>query len=170
MRKYQFIASLAVLAALAAVLATTPAVAGAFIVTMKSGSTFETKYQPHQSEIDEDKILLLTGYGNWISLPKDAVESVQSDTEARGFGTVLDSATIALGWSPNSSVPQEGADSGEAEDPTSRLIDFLREQNAPQPQQVFSNELIVEPSDLGGIPVWGTDTSTPPIGSARGPN
>lgn len=147
MRKFLVIASLFGL------IAAGPAAADVFTITMTSGSTFQSRYQPHQSPTQEDKMLLLTEFGNWISLPKEAVASVASDTESKGFGTVLDSETIALGWIPTRSGAQSDAGAGAELDPTTQLINFMREQNTPAPQPVYTNELVVEPSQSTGIPV-----------------
>lgn len=153
-----------VVTSLLVLVAVSPLAADVFTVTLTSGSTFITRYQPHQSETQENKVLLMTEFGNWIFLPKDAIVSVTSDTESKGFGTVLDSQTIALGWVPPSVGTPDSADGGGAAgelDPTTRLINFMREQNAPAPAQNYSNELVVEPSQSSGIPVGFIDRSNP---------
>lgn len=136
---------------LLALLATGPAVADVFTVTLTSGNTFITRYQPHQSDTREDHVQLLTEFGNWISLPKEAIVSVTSDTESKGFGTVLDSQTIALGWVPPSSRKSDG--DGAPLDPTAQLLQFMQQQSAPAPAPVYSNPLTVEPSQSSGIPI-----------------
>lgn len=142
---------LLLITSLFALLAAAPIAAAVFTVTLTSGNTFVTRYQPHQSDSQEDKILLMTEFGNWIFLPKEAVASITSDTESKGFGTVLDSQTISLG----SILPRTGAGSkadAEAQlDPTAQLIQFMQQQNAPPP--VHTNELVVEPSQSTGIPI-----------------
>ncbi len=150
------------------ILTVAPVAADSFVVTLTSGNTFETRYRPSQSTSDENKVLLLTEFGNWIALPKDAIVSVNSDTESRGFGTVLDSQTIALGWIPTSSVPASGAEGGGELDPTTRLINFMREQNAAPPAQIYNNDLVVEPSQSSGIPIGFTTRQTPPLGGTQG--
>ena len=160
MRKLLAMACLAILAAV-------PVAADSFVVTLTSGATFESRYQPTQSDTDENKVLLLTEFGNWISLPMDAIVSVESETESKGFGTVLDSQTIALGWVPTSAVPDAGAGAEEL-DPTTRLINFMREQSETPPAPVFNNELVVEPSQSTGIPIGFTTRQTPPLGGTQG--
>jgi hypothetical protein len=142
-----------------------PASADVFTVTLINGSSFETRYQPIQSVTDAGKLQFLTDTGNWISLKKDMVTSVTSRTESKGFGIVIDTQTIALGWDPTSI--QEAADSQEAEDPTAQLLRYLVAQDQAQapPPPPFSNPLVSEPSEVGGIPVWMTGTTTPPIGN-----
>jgi len=130
-----------------------PLVADVFTVTLTSGNTFVTRYQPHQSESRENQILLMTEFGNWIALPKDAVVSIESDTESKGFGTVLDSQTIALGTVPQSSGSQSEADAGAPLDPTAQLIQMMQQQNAPVAAPAYSNQLVVEPSQSSGIPI-----------------
>ena len=135
-----------------------PASAELFTITLTNGSTFATRYQPVQSVTDENKLQFLTETGNWITLNKDIVTSITAQTETKGFGIVIDTQTIALGWDPTS--VQEAAESEEAEDSTAQLLRYLVARDsasaaAPQPEP-FSNELVVEPSETGGIPVWMT--------------
>ena len=135
-------------------LAAAPVAADVFTVTLTSGNTFLTRYQPHQSDTRADQVLLLTEFGNWISLPKEAIVSVTSDTESKGFGTVLDSQTIALGWIPPSGKAQaDAAAEGAPLDPTAQLLQFMQQQSTPAPAPVYSNALTVEPSQSSGIPI-----------------
>ena len=131
-----------------------PLAADVFTVTLTNGSTFVTRYQPHQSETQENKILLRTEFGNWISLPKDVVVSVESDTEAKGFGTVLDSQTIALGSIPTSMSSKGQAEGSVPLDPTAQLLQMMIQQNNPgPPPPAHTNPLVVEPSQSTGIPI-----------------
>ena len=152
--------------ALLAVLAV-PAGAELFTVTLVNGRTFDTRYQPVASGADESKLHLLTDTGNWITLNRDIVASVTSQTESKGFGIVIDTQTIALGWDPTSLAEQEEAEAA-AQDPTLQLLNYLVQQDRAQASQPapapFSNDLVVEPGDAGGIPIWMTGTATPPIG------
>lgn len=147
--------ALSALSTLFFLLASGPVSAAVFTVTMTSGSTFVTRYQPHQSDTEQGKILLLTEFGNWISLPEEAVASIAADTESKGFGTVLDSQTIALGWAPQSSGSQSQAsgDASAPQDPTAQLLQFMIQQNNPAPAPAYSNQLVVEPSQSSGIPI-----------------
>jgi len=145
-----------------------PVGAELFTVTLTNGKTFDTRYQPVQSATDENKLSMLTDTGNWISLSKDVVVSIASQTEAKGFGIVIDTQTIALGWDPTSVAAQQ--EEAAAVDPTTRLLNYLESQDralsqpAPPP---FSNQQFVEPSEAGGIPLWMTTTTTPPLGGER---
>jgi hypothetical protein len=154
------------LVAVALLLLAAPAGAELFTVTLTTGSTFETRYQPVQSAVDEGKLQLLTDTGNWISLDKEIVVSITSETESKGFGTVIDTQTIALGWDPTSLVLQEEAEAAESQDPTTRLLNYLMEQEQARSasETPFSNQPFVEPSEAGGIPLWMTGVTTPPIG------
>jgi hypothetical protein len=138
-----------------------PASADLFTVTLTNGATFETRYQPLQSVIDEGKLQFLTDTGNWITLKKDVVASIASQTESKGFGIVIDTQTIALGWDPTSI--QVAEESQEGEDSTAQLLRYLVAQDEAQaPPPPFSNELVVEPSEAGGIPIWMTGVTAPP--------
>ena len=95
-----------------------------------------------------------------VSAVRDAIV-VMAGTAS---GTVLDQHTTLLGWAPNDApVPSEEAEMTPAE----RLVSFLQRQAADRP--VYNNEQFVEPEDLGGIPVWMTGTTTPPLGAGQQP-
>ena len=74
----------------AMLLAVVPATSAIFTIHLKNGNTFESRYQPKVAEWDEDKVVLLTGVGNRITLHKDDIANISTDTQARGFGTVID--------------------------------------------------------------------------------
>lgn len=137
---------------IAALLVALPAVASAetFTVTLDNGLTFTTRYQPKVSLPDESKVMLLTDMGNWIALPAARVTSVISNTESRGFGRVIDTTTIALGFAPNEVDPQEAAT---AADPSTALLQYLTQRDAAS-QRDYSVEQFVdtESAGAGGFP------------------
>ena len=139
-----------------AVVVALPAGAETFTVKMKNDTEFVTRYQPRQDPRDESKVVMLTEYGNWIALSKDAIVDIVSETEARGFGTVLDTRTILIGWAPNDK-PEPGS---EAVDPTTQLLNYMRSRDAAQ-QQDFTVQQFVNPDEagLGGIPAAGVTSS-----------
>lgn len=150
-----------------ALAAVVPAGAEVFTVTLNNDGEFKTRYQPRQDPRNEGQIQILTEFGNWIALPKVMVVSVISDTEARGFGTVLDTNTIIIGWAPNDAPVATDA----AQDPTARLLDFL--ENRAGQQQDFSVEQFVttEGAGLGGLPAAGaavTGNTAFPVGGFGG--
>jgi hypothetical protein len=104
---------------------------------------------------------VLTEVGNWAALPLDHVESIASSTETHGFGTVLNTTTIVLGWAPNDLVEPE------ALDPQERLLQLMEQRNQPRPD--YSVEQFAEPSQSTGIPMWMTGVTTPPLGGSGGP-
>ena len=44
-----------------------PVSAAVYTVTMKTGSTFDTRYQPEEASWDENMIVLMTEFGNRIA-------------------------------------------------------------------------------------------------------
>jgi len=94
------------LIALAAVLllVTTSAQALFFTVTLKNGTTFETRYRPVQADWDPEISMFLSDRGNWVAIPNDEIEDVVSVFEESGFGYQLDTTTRFIGWSPNDLV------------------------------------------------------------------
>jgi hypothetical protein len=145
-----------------------PVAAEVFTVALTSGSSFETRYRPIENPFDSGKVQFLTDTGNWISLDKSIVESIVAETESRGFGTVIDTQTIALGWDPTSLAAAEEAEN--AADPTTQLLNYLRERDRIDTAQPppYSTQQFVEPAEAGGIPLWMSNQTTPPIGGTGG--
>ena len=141
-----------VLVAIAALLVAGPAAAEIYTVTLANGNSFETRYRPKEAGWDADTIMVLTDVGNWIAIDKADIASVLSQTENNGFGKVIDTTTIAIGWAPND-APEETPE--ESMDPMSRLLNFLSAEQANQPD--YSVQQFAEPSEagMGGLPVSG---------------
>ena len=139
------------LALIFSLLLTLPAIAGAetFTVTLDNGNTVLTRYQPKVTPPDEEKVMLLTETGNWISIPRERVVSVISNTESRGFGRVINTTTIALGLSPN-----EGAPEAEVPvDPTTALLNYLTAERAAGQQDYSVQQFVsTEQAGSGGFP------------------
>jgi hypothetical protein len=93
--------------------------------------------------------MLLTEFGNWIAFKKANIENVLVDTESKGYGTVIDTNTISLGWAPND-LKEAGAEQ-ESTDPTTRLLNYL--QSSEQPAENYTVEQFVEPGAASGIPL-----------------
>ncbi|MCP4659398.1 MAG: hypothetical protein GY856_28645 [bacterium] len=87
--------------------------AGYFTVTLRNGTTFDTRQQPVEAEWDPNVSMFLTDQGNWIALANDEIVDVVSAAEESGFGYQLDTTTILLGWSPNDLIDPEGGEDGE---------------------------------------------------------
>lgn len=140
------------LVALATVFVAAPAAAEIYTVTLSNGSEFETRYRPKEAGWDQSKIMVLTDVGNWIAIDKADVQSVISETENNGFGKVIDTVTISLGWSPND-APEETAE--ESMDPMTRLLNYLASEQSNAPD--YSVPQFVEPGTAGqgGLPVSG---------------
>jgi hypothetical protein len=136
--------------------ASLPASAEVFTVKMTNQTSFITRYQPQQDPRDEGKISLLTEFGNWVSIHKAQIDEITSETESRGFGTVLDTHTIVIGWAPNDK-PEEAAPSN---DPTSKLLDYMRSRDSAS-EQDFSVQQFVSSDDagVGGLPARDVSSS-----------
>ncbi len=138
-----------------------PASADYHTIKLKNGNEFDSLYRPRLAAEGGDKVLVATETGNWISLPVDAIESVTSHVEARGFGKVINTTTILIGTAPNDAeVPGEEA---EALDPATRLLNYLESQQRPQQATPFTVEQFAEPNTGGGIPLGFTNSTTPPL-------
>jgi hypothetical protein len=146
--------AVAALAALV-VLVAAPAIAEVYHVNLVNGTTIDTRYPPQDSSWDSAKLILLSDVGNWVSIAKSDVAGVTTDTQNRGFGFVIDTTTIALGWAPNDALnPEEQA---EAEADAARAAAL-----APVP---YSVDQFVEPVATQGIPAgWLGYGTVPPMG------
>jgi hypothetical protein len=102
-----------------------PLAAAEFTVHLTNGTTFESRYQPRDAEWDAQKVTLLDGMGNIISVLKSDIERIESDVDAKGYGHMLDDTTMAFGWAPNDrgevnpneKIATSDVESGEAEEP-----------------------------------------------------
>lgn len=151
--------------ALLGLLTVLPASAAVFTVKLTNGAEIDTRYRPVESPSDETKIQLITEHGNWITLPKSLVTSIESDFEARGYGTVLDTNTVVLGYSIND-LPVEAEGGASAAD---ALLDFLRGPQAdPFTASQFGEPIEVGGNPTGGVPIGFTGRTTPPLGGSSG--
>lgn len=158
---------------LAVSLTASPAAAELYYVTLNNGSVLESRYQPQQSSWDGDMVLLMTDVGNWVGISRDEIESVRSESENRGYGLVIDTTTILLGWSPNDAVdpnaePVEGQAAGTAgsaaANRTAAALEGMYEQR--RQEESYSIPQFVEPGSTKGIPsrFVGSPTSpAPPV-------
>lgn len=135
------------LAALALALVASPAAAEIYTVTLDNGTSFISRYQPQESSWDPETVLLLTDVGNWIALSRGEIESITSESETRGFGLRVNSATLVFGWAPNDAPTEEEAPA--QADPFSSLNQFLN--------RSYDVQQFVEPGAAGGggVPVYG---------------
>ena len=130
---------------LCGVLAAVPATAEIYTVTLTNGAVIESRYKPKQASWDASMIEFLGDAGNWMALPKDLISEITAQSETKGFGRVLDTTTVDLGFAPND-LPQETA--GQASQSMTPL------------EQAFNRnydiQQFVEPGSVGGgIPVFG---------------
>lgn len=143
-----------IVASLALGLIALPATAEVYTVKLTNGTEFESHVQPQEAGWDENMILLLTDVGNWIALDRADIVEVETETERAGFGKVIDSKTVAIGWAPND-APSEDPEA--ALDPMTRLLNFLQAEQADRPD--YSVQQFVEPGQAGGttggLPVGG---------------
>jgi hypothetical protein len=145
--------------AVAGLLAVAPLSAAVYTVTLKNGSTFESRYQPEDASWDKTKIVFLDEWGNTLALSKDEVDKVESDFEAKGYGKMIDNTTMALGWAPNDAAggdeEGEGGESGGGGQAAAQAA-------AGQEQPNVTYNQFVEPDQMQGMPAqWvGYPTNT----------
>ena len=131
--------SLAMLLLAVTVLVGVPAAAEVYTVTLNSGKTFLTRYQPREASFDPGLVTFLGDQGNQIAIARDEIKSVTSAVETRGYGLRINTTTVLLGYTANN---------GELDGNQG----FWTGDN----RQSFDIEQFVEPGQAGGgIPVFG---------------
>lgn len=137
-----------------------------FTVTLKNGTTFETRYRPVQADWDPEVSMFLSDRGNWVAIHNDEIADISSVFEESGFGYQLDTSTRFIGWSPNDLVETKTDEEG-------NVIDEARYD--PEAGQGASTNYSVDqflnvPTSAaygnptaagGGIPIYGDFTEPP---------
>jgi hypothetical protein len=90
-----------------------PAAAEVYHLKLRNGTAIDTAYQPQQAAWDPGLVVFLTDAGNWVGVPQKDVESVQSESQVRGYGVALNFNTVAIGWAPND-LPEATAASAQS--------------------------------------------------------
>jgi hypothetical protein len=134
-----------------AILATsaTPANAEVFHVKLRNGANIDTAYQPQQAPFDANVVLILTESGNWIGINQKEVDSVQTESQIRGFGIALNFNTVAIGWAPNDAV-DPAALPPNSQAATLQALQNIYQQN--QEQNHYTVPQFVSTEQTSGIP------------------
>jgi hypothetical protein len=148
---------------LVGVCAALPAFAEAYTIQLTNGTTFLTRYQPEDASWDADKLVFLDEAGNLVALAKGDVETISTESENRGFGHVLNSTTLAIGWAPNDALDPD-SEEGKSASVTQQAEDAA----AALAQPVYNQQQFVEPSAATGLPLSfiGAGNVTPPMGGS----
>ncbi len=124
-----------------------PAAAEVFHLKLRNGTSIDTAYQPQQAAWDPGLVVLLTDAGNWVGVQQKDVESVQSESQVRGYGVALNFNTVAIGWAPND-APEETAASAQSA-ALQALQTIMQRQDA---QAHYTIPQFVSTSQTQGIP------------------
>ena len=146
-RKGRF-AVVALAAATVVAFAAAPVAAETYTVAMKNGTTFTSRYQPQDASWDPAQIVLLTEWGNEIALAKADIDAVTAESESRGFGHVINTTTLAIGWAPNDAL-DPNSEEGKAAAADARA-EAAAAGSAPT---VYNQQQFVEPGQASGLPV-----------------
>jgi len=85
----------------ASLLAALPAAADVYTIRLTNGATFESRYQPKQAAWDATLVTFVDETGTEIALVQSQIADVASQSEVKGYGRVLNTTTIDLGFMPN---------------------------------------------------------------------
>jgi len=125
-----------------------PAAAEVYTIRLNTGGTFESRYQPKQAAWDATLVTFVDETGTEIALPQALIAEVTAQSETKGYGRVLDTTTVDLGFMPNDLDQSQ---------------ELMRRQAmlAPAGQLTLAPAgLFVEPNALGsGIPVGFNSTT-----------
>ena len=89
------------LAVAASLLLALPVAAEVYTIRLTNGTTFESRYQPKQASWDPTQVTFVAETGNEISLPQALIADVAAQSETKGYGRVIDTVTVDLGFMPN---------------------------------------------------------------------
>lgn len=128
-----------------------------YTITLKNGTTFDSRYQPEEASWDSNMVVLMTEFGNRIALAADDIDSVTVDSESRGFGHQLNASTMALGWAPN-----DGLDMNSEEGKAFLAAEAAAAAAAGQAPPVYNQQQFVQPGQTTGLPVWMTGVNAVP--------
>jgi hypothetical protein len=119
------------------VLVALPAAAEIYTIKLTNGTSFESRYQPKQAAWDTSMLTFLDELGTEIALPQALVAEVIAQSEAKGFGKVINTTTIDLGFAPND-LDQNAQAMAQQSNPFEAMI---RRNDQKQ---------FVEPGEMGG--------------------
>jgi hypothetical protein len=145
--------SVAALLLLAGWLANAPLAAEVFTVTLNNGATFDSRHEPRAAAWDANMLEFITDTGLPVALPRALVREVTAQSEVKGFGRVLNTTTIDLGFAPNDVV--------NAEQNAGQTAQQLSPMESAFASGAFNQRQFAEPSEAGidrpsgGIPVTG---------------
>jgi len=89
------------LLAAASLVCALPAAAEVYTIRLTSGGTFESRYQPKQAAWDATLVTFVDETGTEIALPQAVIADVVAQSEQKGYGRVLNTTTVDLGFMPN---------------------------------------------------------------------
>lgn len=160
MRKARFVALLLVCGSLTLA----PAGAELFTVALTNGATFDTRYQPRRAAWDAEMIEFVTDTGLWVAMPRGLVSEVRAVAETKGFGKVINTTTVDLGYAPNDLAVADLTTQAQAAERSYMDTALANRQ--------FDQQQFVEPSQAGvhaprgGIPVTSLGGGGAPSGPA----
>jgi hypothetical protein len=140
-----------------------PAAAEVYTIRLTSGGSFESRYQPKQAAWDASLVTFVDETGTEIALPQALIADVVAQSEQKGYGRVLNTTTVDLGFMPNDLDQSQ---------------QIMAQQAAMNPQGQLAlgpnagSQQFVEPSAIGnGIPMGfnsPTGNVNAPVGGVPG--
>lgn len=127
-----------------------PVQAEVFHVKLRNGSVIDTLYQPQQATYDPNVVILLSDAGNWIGIDQRTIESVETESQIRGFGIALNFNTIAIGWAPNDAVDPATLQANPQAATLQALQNMYQQQQ--QEQAHYTIPQFVSTDETAGIP------------------
>ena len=130
----------------ASLLLALPLAAEVYTIRLTNGTTFESRYQPKQATWDTTQVTFVDETGTEISLPQALIADVSAQSESKGYGRVIDTATVDLGFMPNDLDQAQAMMREQAQQAA-----LMGETFPAAPQNEFLQP--GEPGQAGGIPL-----------------
>lgn len=135
--------TLPMLLACGSLLAGLPAAAEVYTIRLTNGTTFESRYQPKQAAWDAGVLTFLDETGLEVALAKGLIAEVAPQSELKGFGKVINTTTVDLGFAPN-----------DLEEFQARMRESNQNPFQESMTRTYDQQQFVEPDQVGGgIPV-----------------
>lgn len=124
-----------------------------YTVTLNNGAEWVSLYRPVISDEDENIVLLLTDFGNWIQLDRADIANFDIEIPGGAGAELRQDGAIVLGSVANDEALTDAQ--GQSLDPATQLLQYMMQRDADQPD--YSVDQFVEPGEAGtgGLPVSG---------------
>lgn len=124
-----------------------PASAELYTIKLTNGNSFDSRFPPRAASWNPNTVLIYSDWGNWLHVARTDIATVTTETQSKGFGTVINTTTISLGISANDKSEEaaggQGGPGGQGGGGA---------QGGAPAAEPYSQQQFVEPGQTSGIP------------------